>query len=110
MRALVLALPLAACAAASPSSGPGPGPARGLTLVPVADGLEVAGSGGRRIGFGRDRAGAVASAARVAGAAPRAVACAAGTGVAVGDLVMVFDGRDAFAGWTTPEAAAGLRC
>ncbi|UWQ21609.1 hypothetical protein [Jannaschia sp. W003] len=106
MRPLLLVLLLGAC-----QPGPAPETARGLALVPAAGGLDVAGSGGREIGFGRDRLGAIESAAKVTGLRPRAVACAAPGRDAVrfGELEMVFE-RGAFTGWRTPEGAAGAAC
>lgn len=86
-------------------------PATGLTLVPTATGLAVEGSGGREIGFGRDRAGALQSALRVAGGRANPVDCAeAGRdGARLGGLVMVFE-AGAFIGWSAGSAAAGARC
>jgi hypothetical protein len=82
-----------------------------LSLVPVADGIEVAGSGGLRIGFGRDRDGALASAASVTGAPLQTVRCASGhEGVRVDDdLVMVFRSRT-FVGWQTGDRSGGYAC
>ncbi|TFL20141.1 hypothetical protein [Jannaschia formosa] len=86
--------------------------APGLRLVPAPAGLDVAGSGGREIGFGRDRAGALASVARVEGASPRAVACPAPGLDAFrteGGLVLVFTGTS-FVGWAQDGARAGRGC
>ena len=105
--AAVAALLLAGCVAAP--GGPRPSALSGLSLVPAADGLDVAGSGGRQIGFGRDRDGALATAARVSGETPRAVSCGAREGRALGDLVMVFE-RGAFVGWQAGGASAGRAC
>lgn len=112
LRPALAALLLAGCAPSDGQSGRDVQPARGLTLVPAPGGLEVAGSGGREIGFGRDRAGALESAARVAGRRPEAAPCAApGRDAArLGDLTLVFE-RGAFVGWATADgAAAGARC
>ncbi|MEM7709586.1 MAG: hypothetical protein AAF264_02310 [Pseudomonadota bacterium] len=105
-RAAGLALVLGGCAATEPSTPPSP-----LTLMPAAGGLDVVGSGGREIGFGRERPGAVESAIRVAGGSAEAVPCAAGRdGVRVdASLTMIFTGRT-FTGWETDEAAAGTPC
>ena len=114
MRALALGAvtALVACGAPGPDARPAaPSPVAGLSLVPAPGGLDVAGSGGREIGFGRARDGALATAARIAGRAPRPVPCGAGReGQSIGaDLVMVFtDG--AFSGWQTPGRSAGTAC
>ncbi|MBM2575834.1 hypothetical protein JQC91_05895 [Jannaschia sp. Os4] len=107
MRAALAALVLAGCVASS--SGSGPSSVAGLALVPAPDGLDVSGSGGRQIGFGRDRDGALATAARIAGEAPRAVACGPREGQALGDLVLVFE-RGTFVGWQRGGATAGRAC
>ncbi|MEM7643665.1 MAG: hypothetical protein AAF366_14200 [Pseudomonadota bacterium] len=97
-------LALTGCAVVEPT------PPSPYTLVPAVGGLQVAGSG-REIGFGRDRDGAVASAASVTGAAPEPVPCAGGRqGVRVdASLTMIFTGRT-FTGWETEDGAAGTPC
>ncbi|MEM7488023.1 MAG: hypothetical protein AAF390_02755 [Pseudomonadota bacterium] len=105
-RAALAALVLAGCGAAQPDAPPSP-----YALVPASGGLDVAGSGGREIGFGRDRDGALESALRVAGGPATAVPCAGGRdGVRVdASLTMIFTGRT-FTGWQTEEAAVGTPC
>ena len=105
------AVTLAACAGPVAEERGVVPPAVGLTLVPTATGLAVDGSGGREIGFGRDRAGALQSALRVAGGRADPLACAeAGRDAArIGSLVMVFE-AGAFVGWSAGGAAAGGRC
>lgn len=101
-------LALAACQPAGPVAAPGGG---GLSLVPAPGGLLVQGSGGREIGFGRDRQGALDSVARVEGMVPRGVACG-GERVAfttASDLRLVFEGG-AFVGWQTEMRSAGRIC
>lgn len=103
---------LAACG--GPGGGIGqrtPSPVAGLTLLPRAGGIEVVGSGGREIGFGRDRDGALATAARIAGRRPEAVTCLPGReGLRVApDLVMVFSDTT-FTGWQAGGASAGTPC
>ena len=106
MAALTLA---AGCAAATAPPAAGP-PSAGLVLVPALGGLDVVGSGGREIGFGRARDGAIESGARVTGSRPVPVPCGAGReAVALGPLTMVFEaGR--FVGWRVADGrAAGER-
>ena len=102
----VAALALAGCQAATVAPVPS-----GLTLVPAPGGLDVAGSGGREIGFGRAEAGALASVARVEGVAPRPVACGAGrTAYETGaGLTLVFE-REVFVGWADASGRAGRGC
>lgn len=78
----------------------------GPSLRPAQDGLDVVGSGGRQIGFGREAAGALASAVKVAGGSAVPVTCGAGPSAhRVGPVTMVFTGG-AFTGWAT----AGTPC
>ncbi len=82
---------------------------RGLTLVPAAQGIDVAPLG-QEIGFGRHREGAVAAVSRVLGRAPEAVAAPPGCALEAAEwardgLTMYFDG-DAFVGWRTVGAGA----
>jgi hypothetical protein len=83
-------------------------PARGPSLVPAAQGIDVAPTG-QEIGFGRHRAGAVAAVARVLGRAPDAAAGPPGCPLAAVDwprdgLTLYFEGRDArFVGWRAGE-------
>jgi hypothetical protein len=79
-------------------------PARGLTLVPAAQGLDVEPTG-REISFGRHRAGAVASARRVLGHPPDRVGPPPGCPLVAATwsrdgLTMFFEAHDdAFVGW-----------
>ncbi len=79
-------------------------PARGLSLLPAAQGIDVAPTG-QEIGFGRHRAGAITAVARVLGRPPDAVATPPGCSLAEADwaregLTLYFEGRDArFVGW-----------
>ncbi|WP_139212409.1 hypothetical protein [Jannaschia pohangensis] len=83
----------------------------GLTLVPASDGLDVVGSGGRQIGFGRDIAGVLESVARVEGRPPRAVDCAPGMqAFATRDSVRLNFSGGKFVGWDTVAASAGRTC
>ena len=113
--AILAVLGLAGCVPAGTTGVPAPAPVQrvsGLTLIPGPGGLTVGGSGGREIGFGRDRPGVLESVAKVTGAVPVAVACpAAGRdGFRVGlDLVIVFEGKT-FVGWETTGARAGRSC
>ncbi|MEM8850121.1 MAG: hypothetical protein AAGE03_08805 [Pseudomonadota bacterium] len=106
LRPLLVVLALIGCATVDPTPPPSP-----YTLVPASTGLDVAGSGGREIGFGRDRDGALASASGVTGAPPQPVPCAGGRdGVRVdASLTMIFTG-ETFTGWQTEDAAAGTPC
>ena len=97
---------LTACAGAP---DPDAAPAR-FALVPAPGGLDVVGSGGREIGFGRAQAGALESVRAVTGDTPRAVACDSGRDAyAVGDLTLIFEARR-FVGWRTAADAAGADC
>ena len=111
LAALAVALvPLAACQQTAISPAPPPS-VSGLRLVPVPSGLRVDGSGGREIGLGRDRLGALQSAARVEGEMPRPVSCASGReGFATkGGITMVFEaGR--LVGWEDGTGRAGRGC
>ncbi|WP_299821387.1 hypothetical protein [uncultured Jannaschia sp.] len=102
-----LALSLTACQA---SLAPDP-PERGLLLVPGPNGLDVVGSGGLEIGFGRDRSGVLESVARVEGRESRPAACGSGREAYAtrGGLRLVFEG-DTFVGWEGPQGAAGRGC
>ncbi|WP_298429023.1 hypothetical protein [uncultured Jannaschia sp.] len=108
IRPLAALLILSGCVAA-PASQPD-APSR-FSLVPAPGGLDVAGSGGREIGFGRDRDGVLQSVARVEGRAPRPVACGGGRDAfaASDDLTLVFEGRR-FVGWSGAAGAAGRTC
>jgi hypothetical protein len=84
-----------------------------------AAGIEAVGTG-RRIDFGRDRAGVVQTMGRLQGAAPELTACSA-PGVTAAQwrdgLVLVFV-NNAFTGWRTDDlqvsatgaASAGTAC
>ncbi|WP_308917066.1 hypothetical protein [Jannaschia sp. LMIT008] len=108
MKAPIVAAVLLVAGCAVATAPPG---LPGLALVPAADGLDVDGSGGRQIGFGRDRAGALDSVARVTGRRPIPVACGGGRDAfdAGGGLILVFEGRS-FVGWRTAGGAAGRQC
>jgi hypothetical protein len=113
--AICCALALAGCGSpawrdlgADPAND-APGAPR-LALVPAAGGLDVAGSGGLEIGFGRDRAGVLAAVGRVTGAAARAAPCGGGlAAVRFDGLVLVFEGPR-FVGWRDGAARAGRGC
>ena len=110
LTAALLALAALAGCGVSPDGPPAPRPAPGLTLVPGPRGLDVAGSGGLEIGFGRHERGVLESAARVAGARPRPVSCGGGrNAAAIGELTLVFENRR-FLGWRTADGAAGVGC
>jgi hypothetical protein len=103
MRRLAAVLVLAACAPAAPPAPPG------VTLVPAAEGLDVAGTG-QEIGFGRHRPGAVAAVTRVLGRAPEApVARTDCPGGPLTEVVWPREGlaltfaRNAFVGWQAGE-------
>lgn len=102
---------LAGCAVAVPVPIPVVVPARAdLSLRPAPGGIEVAGSGGREIGFGRAQAGALAAIARIEGRAPRAVPCGAGReAYDTRDLCVVFEGGR-FVGWEGATGSAGRTC
>lgn len=105
----LLVLGLAGCQSVGsvpPSTG-----VPGLSLVPAAGGLTVAGSGGREIGFGRDQIGALESITRIEGTAPRTVPCGNGRQAfaAKDDLRLVFAGGT-FVGWSTPTETMGRGC
>ncbi|MEL6585453.1 MAG: hypothetical protein AAFY65_02090 [Pseudomonadota bacterium] len=107
MRAWLIAIAVGGCATAS-----APPPATpAFQLVPAAAGLDVAGSGGREIGFGRDQLGVLRTVARIEGRAPEEVPCAAPGRVAYGTkaVMLVFE-RGAFVGWATDAARAGATC
>ncbi len=102
---------LAACQQVDAPGVGAPMAAPRLALVPAPGGLLVEGSGGREIGFGRDRSGALASIAKVEGGAARPVACGAGREAfaTAGGLGVVFEGGT-FVGWRDVTAAAGRGC
>lgn len=105
--AVVLAVLLSGCVA----EGPGPASAPELVLVPAPGGLDVAGSSGREIGFGRAQAGALASVAKVEGAVPVSVPCGGGRQAfrtAAGLRLVFEDAR--FVGWSDGADAAGRGC
>ena len=107
LAAAALAVATGGCVAIPASA---PAPVSDLSLRPAADGLDVVGSDGRQIGFGRAASGALASAARVAGVMPVAVPCGTGReGRQVGGVTMIF-ARGSFVGWATDGAAAGTPC
>ncbi|MCK0168844.1 hypothetical protein MWU52_14890 [Jannaschia sp. S6380] len=97
-------------AACQPVAPDGPGAGR-YTLVPAPGGLNVEGSGGREIGFGRDRPGVLQTVERVERQAPRAAVCGPGR-----DAVLLRDGTrlifedGTFVGWDVPAGAAGRGC
>jgi hypothetical protein len=121
MRRLALLAVLAACAPVRPETPPA---SVGLSLVPAAGGLDVAGSG-QEIGFGRHRPGAVAAVARVLGRAPQApvgrIDCPGGPLTVVAwpreGLTLTF-AQGAFVGWQAglgsafpgPVRSAGRTC
>lgn len=112
MRAAVITVFLAGCAGAAvaPVSRVSPVPSAPLSLSPTPRGLDVTGSGGREIGFGRAQAGALASAERVSGGTARAVPCGGGReAYDIDGIAMVFEGGR-FVGWRTPDGAAGAGC
>lgn len=102
---------LAALAACAPSAE-APAPPSPFALVPAAGGLSVTGSGGREIGFGRDRPGALRTVARIEGRMPASAPCAA-PGL---EAFRTRDGLDliftatSFVGWRNGPAAAGRAC
>ena len=106
MRRLAPLLIAAACAPAAPDAPPVP---PGVTLVPAAEGLDVAGTG-QEIGFGRHRPGAVAAVTRVLGRAPEAPVgrsdCPGGPLTEIAwpraGLTLIF-AQDAFVGWQAGE-------
>lgn len=83
----------------------------GLSLVPSANGLMVAGSGGREIGFGRDQAGALSSVTRVEGRPPQTTDCQSGRQAftTANGLRLVFE-KGTFVGWTDDTGGAGRGC
>ncbi|CTQ48895.1 hypothetical protein [Jannaschia donghaensis] len=84
----------------------------GLSLVPAPGGLMVAGSGGREIGFGRDRIGALQSMGRIEGRSPQPVDCPAPGRDAFDTttgLRVIFEGEK-FVGWTNGVGTAGRTC
>ena len=98
--------------AAAGCGGRDPAPPRpAYALAPAAGGLDVVGSGGREIGFGRDRAGVLASVEAVTGIRPRPVDCAGGReALSTGALTLVFEARR-FVGWRDADgASAGAGC
>ncbi|PWJ22233.1 hypothetical protein [Jannaschia seohaensis] len=102
---------LTGCVAAPPPGSPAPSePA--LSLVPYEGGLVVVGSGGREIGFGRDRPGALASVARVEGVAPRPIPCAAlgRDGFVTREGVTLIFTEHSFVGWAQDGRRAGRTC
>ena len=102
---------MAGCAAAPPLLPRDAGaPAARLTLVPASGGLDVAGSGGREIGFGRAQAGALASAERASGGTARPSRCGGGReAFDLEGLTLIFEnGR--FVGWRDEERSAGAGC
>lgn len=105
--AVALAGLLSACGAGVPDAG---GEGR-FSLVPAPGGLDVAGSGGREIGFGRDRPGVLETVARVEGRPPRPVSCAGGRSAATlrDGTVIVFEG-ETFVGWRRGADGAGRGC
>jgi hypothetical protein len=117
----LLLVSLAACAAA-PQTRPGLPPAHGLSLVPAAEGLDVAPLG-QEIGFGRHRPGAVAAVARILGrdgVPARPAACPGGALEAVAwprEGLTLYFAEEAFVGWRTvpgrrfaEAASAGRVC
>ena len=113
MRATLAACLLAAgCAAAPIATTPrvsGP-PAAALRLVPAPNGLDVAGSGGREIGFGRAQAGALAAAEKASGGTAAPIRCGGGReAFALEGLILVFE-TQRFVGWRRGEAEAGRGC
>ena len=98
---------LSGCQAATPTVPP----ANDLSLVPASGGLDVAGSGGREIGFGRDRIGVLESVTRVEGRRPRSVSCLFGRDAfeTASGLRLVFAGNT-FVGWESPAGKAGRGC
>ncbi|CTQ32454.1 hypothetical protein [Jannaschia rubra] len=112
MRAACAVLSVVALTACAPgATGGGSTRLAGLTLVPAPGGLDVAGSGGREIGFGRDRPGVLDTVARIEGVAPRPVPCGSGRDAyaTAGGLRLVFRGRT-FVGWDSVSDRAGLSC
>jgi len=106
MRRLVPVLVLAACAPTVPQAPPVP---PGVSLVPAAEGLDVAGTG-QEIGFGRHRPGAIAAVTRVLGSGPaapvRRIDCPGGPLTEVAwpreGLTLTF-AQGAFVGWQAGE-------
>ena len=89
----------------------------GLTVVPVDDGLRIAGSG-RAVSFGRAEAGALAALEQVLGPATGPLPCQVrgdgeGSGRAwrfAGGLEIVFTGPQ-FTGWRSADGrTAGIAC
>ena len=121
MRRLAAVVVLAACAPGPPDAPPVP---PGVSLVPAAEGLDVAGTG-QEIGFGRHRPGAVAAVTRVLGRAPEPpvgrIDCPGGPLTEIAwpraGLTLTF-AQDAFVGWQAgqgrrfpgPVRSAGRTC
>ncbi|WP_371155442.1 hypothetical protein [Jannaschia sp. 2305UL9-9] len=119
--AVVVCLSTAGCIRSDPDAGrpsvavENPSP---HVLTPAPDGLDVSASGGRQIGFGRDRPGVLQTVERITGQHPVDSECPAAGYDAVAlrsGLILVFRG-EAFVGWQTPDAkqadraAAGQTC
>ena len=107
LAAALSVLLMAGCGADAPGSAG----RSDLALVPAPGGLDTAGSGGREIGFGRDRPGVLESVGRIEGQVPRPVDCGSGREAYATseNLRLVFEGRT-FVGWESPDAAAGRGC
>ncbi len=103
---LVAAICLAACTSSEP-----PEPLSPYQLAPAPGGLDVVGSGGREIGFGRAQLGVLQSIARIEGVAPRQVPCGPGQEAYATDsgLRLVFEDQR-FVGWGSMSDRAGRTC
>lgn len=94
-----------------PKQAPVPVSAPGLTLVPAAQGLDVAGSGGREIGFGRDRRGVLESVTRIEGRPPVPTPCGTRDGYETASgFTLIFDDLRRFVGWQRDATGAGVPC
>ncbi|MGB3408548.1 MAG: hypothetical protein WBA67_13770 [Jannaschia sp.] len=84
----------------------------GFDIVPAIGGLDIEGSGGLEIGFGRDASGVLESIGRIDGRMPVPIRCEGSglSGYAADDGLVIVFADQRFVGWQMKGARAGRSC